>query len=59
MRLLFIIFFLFMLLYGGSIIFKESTEAREDAEIRRFLETKGKAPKPSRWQNKDGIGKGI
>ena len=59
MKWLYIAFFFFMLIVGGQVIFKESTAARDDKEIRRYVETKGKAPKPTIWQNKDGIGKGI
>lgn len=59
MKWLYIAFFFFMLIFGGTVLFQETNKAREDREIRRFIATKGKTPPPSTWRNKNGIGKGI
>ena len=59
MKWLYLAFFFFMLIVGGSVLVQERNEARDAREIKNYIATKGKTPAPSVWRNKDGIGKGI
>ena len=59
MKWLYIAFFIFMLLVGGSVLFQERTEARDAKEIKNYVESKGRTPVPSKWRQGGDYGKGI
>ncbi|MDR2337247.1 MAG: hypothetical protein LBE20_01185 [Deltaproteobacteria bacterium] len=57
MKWLFIIVFLFLCIFGGTIIFQEQNTAQEKREVTRYMNTKGAANIPKSWR--ETMGEGI
>jgi uncharacterized membrane-anchored protein len=56
MKWLFIVVFIFMLIFGGLIIFQEENQSQERREVTKYMKSKGASKPPRSWRHKMGQG---